>query len=66
MKLSDCCLKIGSGATPRGGKESYLEKGPFSLIRSQNIHNNLFARAGLAFISDEQAKQRSKRRRKTK
>ncbi|MDB4631041.1 restriction endonuclease subunit S [Pseudomonadales bacterium] len=57
MKLSDCCLKIGSGATPRGGKSSYLEEGPFSLIRSQNIHNNLFARAGLAFISDEQAKQ---------
>jgi type I restriction enzyme S subunit len=57
MKLSDCCLKIGSGATPRGGKESYLEEGPFSLIRSQNIHNNLFVRAGLAFISDVQAKQ---------
>ena len=57
MKLSDCCLKIGSGATPRGGKESYLEEGPFSLIRSQNIHNNLFVRAGLAFISDLQAKQ---------
>ena len=57
MILSDCCLKIGSGATPRGGKSSYLEEGPFSLIRSQNIHNNLFARAGLAFISDEQAKQ---------
>ena len=57
MKLSDCCLKIGSGATPRGGKSSYLEEGPFSLIRSQNIHNNLFARRGLAFISDEQARQ---------
>ncbi len=57
MKLEECCLKIGSGATPRGGKESYLDEGPFTLIRSQNIHNNLFVRAGLAFISDEQAKQ---------
>ena len=57
MKLGDCCLKIGSGATPRGGKEAYLEKGLYTLIRSQNIHNNLFVRAGMAFISDEQAKQ---------
>ena len=55
MKLSDCCIKIGSGATPRGGKESYLENGPFSLIRSQNVHNNFFLRTGLAFISEEQA-----------
>ena len=57
MKLSDCCLKIGSGATPHGGKESYLESGPFSLIRCQNVHNHLFLKTGLAFISDEQAKQ---------
>ncbi|MGC6519171.1 MAG: restriction endonuclease subunit S [Candidatus Puniceispirillaceae bacterium] len=57
MKLSECCIKIGSGATPRGGKESYLESGPFSLIRSQNVHNNLFLRSGLAFISEEQARQ---------
>ena len=57
MKLSECCIKIGSGATPRGGKESYLESGPFSLIRSQNVHNNLFVRPGLAFISKEQATQ---------
>ena len=57
MKLSDCCIKIGSGATPRGGKESYLENGPFSLIRSQNVHNNFFLRTGLAFISEEQASQ---------
>ena len=57
MKLSDCCIKIGSGATPRGGKESYLENGPFSLIRSQNVHNNFFLRKGLAFISEEQASQ---------
>lgn len=57
MKLSDCCIKIGSGATPRGGKESYLKTGPFSLIRSQNVHNNIFLKSGLAFISEEQASQ---------
>lgn len=55
MRLGDHCEKIGSGATPRGGKESYLATGPYSLIRSQNIYNDGFARAGLAYISEEQA-----------
>lgn len=54
--LGDVCSKIGSGATPRGGKESYLDVGPFSLIRSQNVLNSGFSRNGLAFISKEQAK----------
>ena len=36
MKLKDVCTKIGSGATPRGGKESYKTEG-VPLIRSQNI-----------------------------
>jgi type I restriction enzyme S subunit len=54
-KLAPLCKKIGSGATPRGGKESYLESGPFSLIRSQNVHNNRVADEGLAYISSEQA-----------
>ncbi len=55
MILGDVCSKIGSGATPRGGKRSYLETGPFSLIRSQNVHNHGFEKAGLAFISEDQA-----------
>ncbi len=54
-KLGPLCQKVGSGATPRGGKEAYLESGPFSLIRSQNVHNNRFTNEGLAFISTEQA-----------
>ena len=54
-KLGPLCRKIGSGATPRGGKDVYLASGPFSLIRSQNVHNNRFADEGLAFISKEQA-----------
>ena len=53
--LGDVCTKVGSGATPRGGKKTYLQKGPFALIRSQNVYNDGFHREGLAFISDEQA-----------
>lgn len=55
-RIGDSCLKIASGATPRGGKDSYLEIGPVSLIRSQNIYNDGFSAKGIAFISEEQAK----------
>ena len=54
-RLSDICLKIGSGATPTGGKSAYLMKG-ISLIRSQNVLDISFAEDGLAYISDEQAR----------
>jgi len=53
--LGEVCTKNGSGATLRGGKKTYLQEGPFSLIRSQNVYNDGFHREGLAFISDEQA-----------
>ena len=55
-KLKDICLKIGSGATPRGGKEAYFTSG-ISLIRSQNVIDFSFSYDGLAFINDEQAAQ---------
>ena len=54
--LIDLCDKIGSGATPRGGKESYKNSG-ISLFRSQNILDFEFATDGLAFINEEQAAQ---------
>jgi type I restriction enzyme S subunit len=54
VKLGNVCLKIGSGATPRGGKEAY-KGGSTSLIRSQNIYNDSFRRDGLAYIDDTQA-----------
>ena len=54
-KLEDITTKIGSGATPKGGKGSYQESG-ISLIRSQNIYDYGFVEKGLAFINDEQAK----------
>ena len=55
LRLGDVCTKIGSGATPRGGKEVYLKDGPFALIRSQNVYNNRFNCDGLAFINHQQA-----------
>ena len=53
-KLGDVCIKIGSGATPRGGKESYREDG-IALIRSQNVLDFSFSTEGLAHINDAQA-----------
>ena len=55
LRLGDICIKIGSGATPRGGKEVYLQDGPYVLIRSQNVHNNQFRHNGLVFIDEYQA-----------
>ena len=55
LRLGDHCNKIGSGATPRGGKDTYSEDGPIALIRSQNVHNDRFSNSGLARISAEQA-----------
>lgn len=54
FKLRDLTNKIGSGATPRGGSNSYKLNG-ISLIRSQNVLDFSFSQNGLAFISDEQA-----------
>lgn len=48
--------KIGSGATPKGGKESYQTEG-ITLIRSMNVHDGRFEYKDLAHITDEQAKQ---------
>ena len=53
-KMIDICEKIGSGATPRGGKEAYCDEG-ISLVRSQNVLDFAFSRVGLAYINDEQA-----------
>jgi type I restriction enzyme S subunit len=56
VRLGDIATKIGSGATPAGGEESYLpERTHFALVRSQNVFDCRFDVAGLAFISDAQA-----------
>jgi type I restriction enzyme S subunit len=54
--LDQVSTKIGSGATPRGGKGAYKSEG-ISLIRSMNIYDYEFELADLAFIDDEQAAQ---------
>lgn len=53
-KFKDICTKIGSGATPKGGKEAYCEDG-ISLIRSQNVLDFAFSAGGLACINELQA-----------
>ena len=56
--LKQLCSKIGSGATPKGGKTAYQELG-VSLIRSTNVFDYAFSYDDLAHISDEQANQLS-------
>ncbi len=53
-ELIELTVKIGSGATPRGGSNSYKSEG-ISLIRSQNVLDLQFSTNGLAFIDDIQA-----------
>lgn len=53
-RLGDICTKIGSGATPTGGKEAY-KGGDYKLVRSQNVLDLKFSWEGLAEINDEQA-----------
>lgn len=53
--LKDITSKIGSGATPRGGEESYRSEG-ISLIRSLNVYDDGFRDRKLAHIDEIQAK----------
>ena len=52
--LKEITTKIGSGATPKGGSESYIKEG-ISLIRSLNVHDGIFIYENLAHINDIQA-----------
>ena len=54
LPLKEVTLKIGSGATPRGGQQAYKTSG-ISLIRSMNVRDGSFDKTGLAFIDDVQA-----------
>jgi type I restriction enzyme S subunit len=54
--LKELTLKIGSGATPRGGQENYKSEG-ISLVRSMNVHDWEFRERNLAFIDEKQAKE---------
>ncbi|MDE0440867.1 MAG: restriction endonuclease subunit S [Gammaproteobacteria bacterium] len=57
LNLGEVCTKIGSGATPRGGKDVYMSHGPYALIRSQNVLNEGFQEDGLAYIGGAHASQ---------
>lgn len=52
--LTEVTSKIGSGATPTGGKSVYVAEG-VALIRSQNVYDNEFEWSGLARIDDAAA-----------
>lgn len=55
-KLGEVTTKIGSGATPRGGQESYKTEG-ISLVRSMNVYDWEFRDKNLAFIDEKQAQE---------
>ena len=52
--LDKITTKIGSGSTPKGGKQAYKKEG-IALIRSMNVYDNWFKYKGLAYIDQEQA-----------
>ena len=55
-KLKTLTSKIGSGATPKGGRESYISEG-ISLVRSMNVYKGYFEYEGLAHITEDQARE---------
>ena len=54
VPLHKICCKIGSGATPKGGKTAYIKDG-ISLIRSTNVYDFRFEYSDLAHINQHQA-----------
>ncbi len=54
IRLGDYAVKIGSGATPRGGKSSYRQEG-IPLIRSMNVYSEGFKKDGLVYLNENQA-----------
>lgn len=56
--LKEITTKIGSGATPLGGRKVYINEG-VSLVRSMNVHYNEFKYDDLAHINDDAANQLS-------
>jgi len=56
VRLGSVCLKIGSGATPRGGEGVYVDSGT-SFIRSQNVYNGIFETAGLVYLTEQHSEQ---------
>lgn len=53
-RLRDVTVKVGSGATPRGGKSVYVPEG-VAFIRSQNVLDFETTGEGMAYITEEAA-----------
>ena len=53
VRLGQYVEKVGSGITPKGGREAYVESG-VKFIRSQNVLVGKFTLSDVAFISEEQ------------
>jgi len=49
--LGEICTKIGSGSTPRGGKEVYTKEG-IKFIRSQNVYNEGLVFDSVAYVDE--------------
>lgn len=56
QKLGNVTTKIGSGATPRGGKSVYIDEGA-ALVRSQNVYDHELIFEGIARIDEDAEKQ---------
>jgi type I restriction enzyme S subunit len=54
-KIGDFALKVGSGATPRGGNAVYKTEG-VPLIRSMNVHFAGFRSNGLVYLDPHEAR----------
>src|SRR6516225_4251770 len=50
--IDDLAAQVGSGVTPRGGRESYLKEG-VPLIRSQNVLMNRLDLTDVAYIGED-------------
>lgn len=55
-RLADLVVKVGSGATPRGGNSAYLpSRERYALVRSQNVLDRRLDTDGVTYISNNDA-----------
>lgn len=60
-KLGSVCSKIGSGKTPRGGAEAYVDEG-VTFLRSQNVYDDGLWLDELVYIDEETDREMSNTR----
>lgn len=52
LRVKDITKKIGSGVTPKGGSEVYVDSG-IPILRSQNVYDNGLRIEDVSFINEE-------------